>query len=357
MTEEAFLASDEGDGGYDIVFVDSWHEEGHCLRVLEGCLRKLGRHGAIVVHDTNPPTAWHQRPATQYVPGTEWNGDVWKAVVRFRVAHPQIDVRTVDTDWGCTVIRPSVRALDALRLDDATALTWETLVDRRAELLNVVPVRRFRRDLYCVPFMVGSSQLSSRTDVLNCLISLLGLDSYLEVGLGHGENFREIIAPLRHSIDPEGSPTWRMTSDEFFVRELGSTRYDLIFVDADHEEDQCLRDIEHAVQRLSPLGCIVMHDTNPPTEWHQRPAAEYEPGTEWNGTTWKAVVRFRRRHPGVAVVTLDVDWGCTLIRPSAATQPPPPDMDLTWATLSERRAELLNLRPPTWAELVRSLEL
>ena len=355
MTDEEFLASDEGEEGYDVVMVDGWHDEGRCLRVLEGCLRRVGRHGAIVAHDTNPPTAWHQRPATEYVPGTEWNGDAWKAVVRFRLAHPEIDVRTVDTDWGCTVIRPGVRASNAFQLDDATELTWETLVDRRVELLNVVPVRRFRRDLYYVPFMVGSSCFWSRTELLNCLISRLGFNSYLEVGLGHGDNFEQIIAPLRHSIDPEGAPTWRMTSDEFFAQELGSAGYDLIFVDADHEEDQCLRDVEHAVQRLSPLGCVVMHDTNPPTEWHQRPATEYQPGTAWNGTAWKAVVRFRRRHSDFAVVTLDMDWGCTLIRAGPAPQPPPPALELTWATLSEHRAELLNLRPPTWAELTRFL--
>jgi predicted O-methyltransferase YrrM len=357
VAQDSFVAGDGGERGYDVVFVDSWHDAEPCLRVLEGCLRQLREHGAIVVHDTNPPTRWHQRPATECAPGTEWNGDVWKAVVRFRVAHPEIDVRTIDTDWGCTVIRPGVRTSETLQLDGRAALTWETLRDRRAELLNVVPLRRFRRDLRCVPFMVGRSRIGSRTDVLNCLISTLGFNSYLEIGLGQGENFEQIIAPLRQSVDPVGASTWRMTSDEFFAQELGCARYDLIFVDASHEEGQCLRDIENSVGRLAPAGCIVVHDTNPPTEWHQRPADEYEPGSDWNGTAWKAVVRFRRQQPGFAVVTLDVDWGCTVIRAAPVPQSPPPPLELTWATLSEHRTELLNLRPPTWAEVVRFLEV
>jgi predicted O-methyltransferase YrrM len=347
---------EDGEGTYDVVFVDCWHEEAHCLRVLEWCLERLSDHGAIVVHDSNPPTAWHQRPAAEFEPGTEWNGEVWKAVARFRLAHPEIDVRTVDTDWGCTVIRPAVPATAAFPRGVGTAFTWQLLLERRADLLNVVSVRRFRRDLYCVPFMAGRSPIASHTELLNCLISLLGLERYLEMSLWESENFGRIIAPLRQSISPQGAPTWRMTSDEFFIKDLGYRRYDLIFVDGNHEEAQCLRDIEHAVRRLSASGCVVVHDTNPPTEWHQRPAADYRPGEEWNGTAWKAVVRFRRQHPNFTVTTFDLDWGCTVIRASATRQRMPPPLELTWATLCEHRAALLNLRPPTWAELLGALE-
>jgi hypothetical protein len=81
-------------------------------------------------------------------------------------------------------------------------------------------------------------------------------------------------------------------------------QYDLIFIDALHEEAQCLRDIENASKRLSANGCIVVHDTNQPTEQHQQPVSHYRLGEEWNSTAWKAVVRFRHAHPDIAVVTL-----------------------------------------------------
>ena len=74
--EEHFLANDPPDGGYDVILVEARHEPKHCLDVIERCLPKLSTDGALVVHHSNPPTAWHQRPAERFVPGSEWTGQV-----------------------------------------------------------------------------------------------------------------------------------------------------------------------------------------------------------------------------------------------------------------------------------------
>jgi hypothetical protein len=348
----------EAVGDADVVLVDSWHDEDDCLQVLEACVAETGSNAAIVVHDSNPPTRWHQRPGTQYAPGSEWNGEVWKAVLRFRLAHPDIWMSTVDTDWGCTVVLPGLRARRPMEAwfpvgpVSAADLGWDWFEQNRERALGLVSLRRFRRDLYVTPFRLGRRPITSRTEVLNCLVSMFGFERYLELGTAAGENFDAVIAPVRQSVDPQTPATFRMTSDEFFASGRGCTLYDLVFIDALHEEDQCLRDIENALARLSGSGCIVVHDANPPTEWHQRPASQYCPGENWNGTVWKAVVRFRHSHPDVAVVTLDVDWGCAVIRRGPTPQPLPtlPPL-LTWDALDQDRGQLLNLRPATWAEL------
>jgi hypothetical protein len=350
----------------DVVLVDSSHDEDDCLQVLEACLAETRDSAAIVVHDSNPPTEWHQRPGTEYTPGSEWNGTVWKAVLRFRLAHPDIWVRTVDTDWGCTVILPGLQASRPVQgfLPDGPAdpaavtdLGWPWFERNRERVLGLISVSRFRRDLYLTPFRLGRRPITSRAEVLNCLVSMLGLERYLELGVAGGENFDMIIAPVRQGVDPQAPVAFRMTSDEFFASGRGCSEYDLIFIDALHEEDQCLRDIENALTRLSGHGCVVVHDSNPPTEWHQRPVSQYRPGEEWNGTVWKAIVRFRRAHPDVAVVTLDVDWGCTVIRRGPLPQPMPALTPLlTWDVLDQHRDGLLNLRPATWAELRKLAE-
>ncbi len=35
----------------------------------------------------------------------EWCGDVWKSFVKFRATRPDLQMRTVDCDWGCGIIR------------------------------------------------------------------------------------------------------------------------------------------------------------------------------------------------------------------------------------------------------------
>jgi predicted O-methyltransferase YrrM len=340
---------------YDVILVDSWHEAGHCLDMIEWSLDRLAPFGAIVVHDTNPPSAWHQRPPGEFQPGSDWNGEAWQAVVRFRQRHPEMDVRTVETDWGCTVIRPDAAAGEPLDAD-VGPLTWELLQRDRARLLNLVSIERLRRDVAWTRLATGIEPLTSRTQVLNALVSYLGLERYLEVGVGNRQNFEAIIAPVRQGVDPVGQPTFAMTSDEFFERGLGCAQYDLVFIDALHEAEACLRDIEHALDRLAPAGWIVLHDTNPPTEWHQRPASEFTEGEDWNGDVWKAVVRLREQQPDLGVVTLDLDFGCTLISRRLLARPLnvcPETLD--WETFAGNRHQLLALVPGTWAEVDRIL--
>jgi hypothetical protein len=191
--------------------------------------------------------------------------------------------------------------------------------------------------------------IATRTDILNALIARYGFRSYLEIGMGDPwHNFELIAAALKHSVDPAPGATYRMGSDAFFASAPPEQRYDLIFVDGLHEEEQVLRDIEGSLARLTPGGAVVLHDTNPPTEWHQRPPQEYTRGTEWNGTVWRAVVRFRLAHPEVPLYTVDTDWGCTVIRPADGPAQRLEGVsadELTWARFELHRDRWLNLVP------------
>lgn len=189
----------------------------------------------------------------------------------------------------------------------------------------------------------------TRTDVLNALIERHGLTRYLEVGLHDPrENFDGVRAPLKHSVDPAAAATFRVTSDAFFDMLRPEFRYDLVFIDGDHEEEQVLRDMGNALAHLTPGGAVVLHDSSPPTEWHQRPASEYQRGAEWNGQVWRAIIRFRCANPDIPIYTVDTDWGCTVVRP-ADPKPAPlagvTPADLTWDRFERARDVLLNLRP------------
>jgi glycosyltransferase involved in cell wall biosynthesis len=141
--EEDSLAADPPEGGYDVIFVDTWREPKHSLDIIERCLPKLSATGALVVDGSNPPCAWHQRLSGESEPKPLWDGQVRQAVIEFRVLHPQCQVFTVEASWGCTVIRPSRGAcheLGSASVDRPEGAAFE----RERRLLNLVSVARFR---------------------------------------------------------------------------------------------------------------------------------------------------------------------------------------------------------------------
>ena len=345
LSEEQFLAATPPEGGYSVLSVDARYDEmKRCIDVIERCLPKLTDDGVLVVHHSNPPFPWHQRPAEDVEPRSDWTGQAWRAVIEFRIRHPQYEVFTVDTDWGCTVVWPSRRARRGAGVGSVDALAWPAFAHQRDTLLNLVDVAWFRRYLYACPYLAGSARLVSRTELLNVLIAVNGLDSYLEIGVGTVENQEQIIAPIRQSVDPGavdgGTATYPMTSDDFFASGFGLDRYDLIVVDGLREAEQCLRDLENALARVSDPGWIVAHDANPPT-----------------GNGWKALVRFRSDHPELEFFTLDFDGGCAVMRRRAGMIGTDAVIDLPDILeahdSSGQRSRLLNLVPASAEELRR----
>lgn len=168
----------------------------------------------------------------------------------------------------------------------------------------------------------------SRTEIINLLLSLYQEDTcYLEIGVRNPErNFNHIKASKKYSVDPgvefKNNPVdFKITSDEFFKRlstnELLSKdiRFHVIFIDGLHLAPQVDKDITNAFAYLKEDGFIVLHDCNPPTEWHARESFEYHSTPaqkKWNGTTWKAFLKWRF-NPSVNSCCVDTDWGVGIL--------------------------------------------
>ena len=174
-----------------------------------------------------------------------------------------------------------------------------------------------------------------RTELVNGLIDRRGYKRYLEIGVKKGACFGSIRVASKTGVDPDMSALkpryergilrrylrnrrqgfWRfegsreslyeMTSDDFFS--AFDDLFDIVFVDGLHQFDQVLRDYAHAQARLTPDGCVVLHDCNPLTE---EAAERHRPPDVrvWNGDTWKAVYHLRRM--GQRIDVFDFDHGC-----------------------------------------------
>lgn len=205
----------------------------------------------------------------------------------------------------------------------------------------------------------------TRTDVLNYLLEVSGRrcgaaeTRYLEIGVRNpAENFDGVRATVKFGVDPgvEYQPNpvaFPMTSDSFFEgvasgRHLSPDyRFNVIFIDGLHLADQVDRDIAHALALLHEQGFVVLHDCNPPTEWHVRESYDYRwspAKSEWNGSTWKAFLKWRM-DPSVKSCCIDTDWGLGVLTRGFAIgdAAKPHNRFYEYAVLERDRRRSLNL--------------
>jgi len=183
-----------------------------------------------------------------------------------------------------------------------------------------------------------------RTDIINALIQKYGYKSYLEVGTQDPtSNFNKIIAEHKVSIDPfpRGEVTFVGTSDEYFDSISENTKYDIIFIDGLHHDDQVLKDIDNSLRHLNHNGTIVCHDCLPSTELMQ--VRDMHDG-EWTGDVWKAIAELRVERIDLDIKVVDTDYGCGIIRTGSNIPYQPIDENYkTYAYYNLNKYKMLNV--------------
>lgn len=206
---------------------------------------------------------------------------------------------------------------------------------------------RTRRD--ALKLTKPKKQRTRRWDVINFLIKKYGYQRYLEIGVRSNACLDRVTAPIKHGVDPYCKATFDMTSDDFF--EQKGEKYDIIFIDGWHSEEQVDKDIIGALSRLNEGGAIVLHDTEPMKE----SAAQNEPpgpvirgsyGGEggWHGGVWRSFVKLRCTKPHLFMCVIRCDCGIGVIRTGSQEiySKAPVEKCLTWEYFNEHRVELLN---------------
>lgn len=197
-----------------------------------------------------------------------------------------------------------------------------------------------------------------RTDIINLLIADITEPEYLEIGVRNPDhNFNHVRSQKKYSVDPgvefkDNPVDFKLTSDAFFDglkkgEYLKNTLFDVIFIDGLHTAEQVNRDIENALSFIKDDGFLVLHDCNPPTEWHAREHYEYmrTPARKcWNGTTWKAYAKAIKRKD-LSGCCIDTDWGVGVISKTKKLGEPSEIDNPFWEyrVMEENRKESLNL--------------
>lgn len=100
------------DHKWDIIFIDGLHLADQCYRDVLNSMNHVSTNGFIVLHDTYPKSAFDCHSdlglSVERWPNP-WNGTVWKVVYYLR-ASANYDIKTVDTDYGVSIISMGKRA-------------------------------------------------------------------------------------------------------------------------------------------------------------------------------------------------------------------------------------------------------
>jgi hypothetical protein len=139
---------------FDVILVDPWHSYECSIRDMELALPLLTEGGVMLVHDCSPPTLQSADPC--YRPG-QWCGETYAAFIDFTEGRPGIEFYTVNTDFGCAVVRRQARDTAPATVggaDGRARALWRALErdhesrfhffdSRREDLLNLVSVETF----------------------------------------------------------------------------------------------------------------------------------------------------------------------------------------------------------------------
>jgi hypothetical protein len=141
---------------FEIMLLDPWHEYEISYRDIAEGFALIESHGTIVVHDCLPPDEALANPKEFGPDG--WCGVTYKAFLDFVTSRSDLVYCTVDTDFGCGIIRKKrlwERRLPAMDNNRRALLrTWRGLGNdfpsvfrfyeqHRHALFNVVSVAEF----------------------------------------------------------------------------------------------------------------------------------------------------------------------------------------------------------------------
>lgn len=87
--------------------------------------------------------------------------------------------------------------------------------------------------------------------------------SYLELGVFNNYNYDSIKCQNKFSVDINGLAKYTGTTDDFFDQLEANKRFDIIFIDANHDYDYVIKDFNNSIDHADKW--ILIHDMVPPT--------------------------------------------------------------------------------------------
>lgn len=182
--------------------------------------------------------------------------------------------------------------------------------------------------------------MKTRFDVIQYLINCKNFQNYLEIGTRlvpetGKSSIESIQCKYKTSVDISNTKASHvMSSDDFFRIIDKKIKYDIIFIDGDHEKTQVYKDIMNSLDHLSENGVIVCHDINPFAERQLHPS---KCSNAWE--TWSLL---RQTRSDLQMHALTVDMIGVLTKGLQQLYHDP-NIEYSWKYLENNRKNLLNV--------------
>lgn len=261
-----------------------------------------------------------------------------------------------DSDYSMTLFKNDIKHVlvtDSVVIhhNQNIGKTTESIVESDSEMHRLtIGCRSIFNKKY--PIIINKETLT-RYDIINKIIELNSYANYLEIGINNGLCFKKINCSKKTGVDPNSDhATCKMTSDDFFKTLKPEDKFDIIFIDGLHLEMQVDKDIENSIKYLKENGTIILHDCNPPSEYHAKENIYFGGpiSGEWNGTVYKSLVKIRSKRNDLTLTTVDTDYGVGILtkEPSETIK----TCSDTWDFFDANRKEILNLITPKQFEKI-----
>jgi hypothetical protein len=134
---------------------------------------------------------------------------------------------------------------------------------------------------------------------------------YLEIGVDKNLVFNSIPIPIVNKIgvDPIQGGTHRMKSEDFFKKNF--YKFDIIFIDGDHNYEQVRDDFIECLKILNPRGIIFLHDVLPRSELEQTIPQKID---IWTGDVWKLILELIENSKTLEIYIANIDCGVCMIK-------------------------------------------
>lgn len=144
----------------------------------------------------------------------------------------------------------------------------------------------------------------TRLDLIEFAISITNANNYLEIGCLENFVFDKVNVKHKIGVDPRQGGNLRMHSDDFF--KSNTEKFDVIFIDGDHEYQQVKRDVYNSINCITDKGWIIIHDV--------LPTSRKDTVVSNHGDAWRVSFDLLKETK-LCYKIVKIDWGCGLILP------------------------------------------